>query len=83
MQKPKLTKRKPLIVLTKAILLASLLISTTSCRTSSGVRIVPSDQATVIVKKGETLIVPHDGVFLSSGQYVRMKNALIDRKNKP
>lgn len=71
--------RKLLATLSKAILLLSLCASMTSCAHST-IRIIPSDKAVTILKQGQAITAPNDGVFVPDALWIEINEALL-RKN--
>jgi hypothetical protein len=46
-------------------------------------RVVPSGEAQIMLRKGETLTAPHDGVFVPDALWIEMNEALEDGRPKP
>jgi hypothetical protein len=53
-----------------------------SCAPLSKVVIVPSNYAVTIVKKGQVVTAPEDGVLVSEGLWVEMNDELIACQGK-
>lgn len=53
----------------------------TSCAHST-IRIVPSDKAIVLLKQGQAMTVPHDGVYIPDALWIEINEALLRAKEK-
>lgn len=61
-----------------AILMLSLFASTTGC---THYRIVPSNKAVILLREGDRLTAPHDGVYVPDALWVEI-NEVLNKERK-